>query len=475
SVMFAVVDLDHQATHLYRVVLGIFQPLFFLVLVFGFVLASAHLLTMIATRWGDRRTSSKALFFSVAVHVLLGCGIVAMIPEYRERIFARLAELEEIPFEIQSPPLDPADEQVAHLHSGSVPVFNRLPELPPQEMDRFEMPAESASPEAVVQPESEPTPFLPIPTGDSTPLPIESSPTPQLDQIHAANNAQPQQAQDMVRPEQIEVQPREEQPAASALNERQRTQPSTATEVIPQQVDPRPGMVELVKPEFDLSRDSSSIPLESSPLASLQRAPETNDIMRREGPAPASPEVEMMGRDQTGRPNPTVSASPISPNLSRTQPRAPSAAPSMEVQRFRPPTAPAFPNPIIERPDSTLSGIDRMQLPVPEVPQLARALGDSFVRSFEQIPSAYQLRSDEKRQRALMEFGGSEDSEAAVDRSLRWLASVQSSAGFWDASANEAGTIDQGPDGQSRRFAGRNADTGVTGLAILAFLGNRTP
>ena len=40
----------------------------------------AHLLIMLGTRWGDRRVTSKALFFSVAVHISLAFGIIAMVP-----------------------------------------------------------------------------------------------------------------------------------------------------------------------------------------------------------------------------------------------------------------------------------------------------------------------------------------------------------------------------------------------------------
>ena len=66
--------------------------------------------------------------------------------------------------------------------------------------------------------------------------------------------------------------------------------------------------------------------------------------------------------------------------------------------------------------------------------------------------------------------GGDEGTEAAVERALAWLAKSQSSDGRWSASRYGAG-LERAPLGQDRRSAGFRADTGITGLALLAFLG----
>jgi hypothetical protein len=67
--------------------------------------------------------------------------------------------------------------------------------------------------------------------------------------------------------------------------------------------------------------------------------------------------------------------------------------------------------------------------------------------------------------------GGSVETEAAVKAALVWLSKMQSPDGRWDASQFGAG---QEPitAGQNRRGAGARADTGITGLALLAFLGS---
>jgi len=89
-----------------------------------------------------------------------------------------------------------------------------------------------------------------------------------------------------------------------------------------------------------------------------------------------------------------------------------------------------------------------------------------------QAPSeVYQLRGAGKRGTAAREFGGTVQSEQAVERSLRWLASVQSPDGHWDASEYGAGQVEKDETGANRDFAGREADTGTTGLVVLCFLG----
>jgi len=66
--------------------------------------------------------------------------------------------------------------------------------------------------------------------------------------------------------------------------------------------------------------------------------------------------------------------------------------------------------------------------------------------------------------------GGNRQTEAAVVAALNWLAAAQSPDGRWDADRFGAG-IERQTLGENRNGAGREADTGITSLAILAFLG----
>ena len=83
----------------------------------------------------------------------------------------------------------------------------------------------------------------------------------------------------------------------------------------------------------------------------------------------------------------------------------------------------------------------------------------------------YKLRTSPDRARVAELQGGSADTEAAVKTALVWLAANQSPDGRWDASQLESGR-ENNTLGQNRRGAGTEADTGVTGLALLAFLGS---
>ena len=85
------------------------------------------------------------------------------------------------------------------------------------------------------------------------------------------------------------------------------------------------------------------------------------------------------------------------------------------------------------------------------------------------MPGLYKLRMAPNHARLAQGRGGSPETEAAVQAALRWLAENQSPEGRWIARLHEAGraTI---VDGQDRRNAGVDADSAMTGLAILAFL-----
>jgi len=87
------------------------------------------------------------------------------------------------------------------------------------------------------------------------------------------------------------------------------------------------------------------------------------------------------------------------------------------------------------------------------------------------LPSTYADRFAENREQLAEQRGGSPQTERAVRAALGWLASAQAKNGGWDASNFGAGQ-ERVVLGHNRNRAGRNADTGITGLALLAFLGS---
>ncbi|MEM9657286.1 MAG: squalene--hopene cyclase, partial [Planctomycetota bacterium] len=85
-------------------------------------------------------------------------------------------------------------------------------------------------------------------------------------------------------------------------------------------------------------------------------------------------------------------------------------------------------------------------------------------------PAEYAHRFSPNRAQIVANGGGNARTEQAVRSALAWLAAAQSADGRWDAARHGAGD-ERVVLGHDRRGAGAQADTGVSGLALLAFLG----
>jgi hypothetical protein len=86
------------------------------------------------------------------------------------------------------------------------------------------------------------------------------------------------------------------------------------------------------------------------------------------------------------------------------------------------------------------------------------------------MPESYADRIGERRAAAAAARGGSRETEQAVTAALAWLSANQSSDGRWAAARHGAG-VERAVQGHHRHGAGARSDHGVTGLALLAFLG----
>ncbi len=87
-----------------------------------------------------------------------------------------------------------------------------------------------------------------------------------------------------------------------------------------------------------------------------------------------------------------------------------------------------------------------------------------------QQPDAFSQRSGDARHAALRRHGGDQQTEAAVEAALRWLAYTQREDGSWDPLASGGGR-ERAPLGERRAGAGSRATTAITGLALLSMLG----
>ena len=113
----------------------------------------------------------------------------------------------------------------------------------------------------------------------------------------------------------------------------------------------------------------------------------------------------------------------------------------------------------LPRPTKRVSHTSEMR-----VVRRTRRLGDG-----QPMPAIYSLRNPSERKRIASQRGGSIQTESAVDAALVWLAQNQAADGSWDPMAHGAGREER-VFGHNREGAGAKADTGITGLATLAFL-----
>jgi len=87
-----------------------------------------------------------------------------------------------------------------------------------------------------------------------------------------------------------------------------------------------------------------------------------------------------------------------------------------------------------------------------------------------EVPPIYRLRLAPNRQMVGQMHGATPATDAAVERGLAWLARNQDPDGRWNPRRHQAG-IERFVAGRDRQGAGNDADTAMTGLALLAFLG----
>lgn len=105
--------------------------------------------------------------------------------------------------------------------------------------------------------------------------------------------------------------------------------------------------------------------------------------------------------------------------------------------------------------------------PDSSVPPTGGSAGAPPAPSTKSLPQALQGRAGDHLQTG-GQTGATKQSEAAVAAALRWLAANQSAGGRWNA--QNLGGGGAAADGEQRDSAGATADTGLSGLALLAFL-----
>jgi hypothetical protein len=446
------------------------QSLLWGILIGAALLSFLHLITMFATRWGDHRVTGKALLFSLMLH--FGClvGVVTVAPapslppgdpdggEQSHRVIIRSVAAEGKP-----------DFGADVGGAGQAPVWDRIPTpghvkplgpetvIPPAvaapSVDRV---AQSFKPPELPPPDTATLPDVQQPPS-ATPTQVAQSAekkslhTPDIEVPKSAPLSTPS-AGNQPRPAE-----RSTAPTTTATVDRQTTAPAANTPT---------ASSESGHFEPPAIPDSTA----PAPKATVANAPSSDPIRRDAAPVPTlTPQQEAStGVGQlpavTGGAGLSAAATAISLQQS-------SALSGMAVGRVRSnelttPTTSGQPEPA--RVEDYQSVDDR---PSPAIQGSGTGPEPLIVKRSAGVPPTYRLRKLSNRKENARQFGGTEHSERSVEASLRWLARMQSRDGRWEAKAFGAGKVKIDENGVDRDYAGRDADSGVTALAVLAFLG----
>lgn len=246
---------------------------------------------------------------------------------------------------------------------------------------------------------------------------------------------------------------------------------------------------ELAQDELDESDDglSAIAPLSlGQPIVELTTSPVL--------PTESSKEAES---DQSEQPTPSVPV-PGPDRLSDTVPASlastsTSSAPAIETDDLlgdwlSETLAPPDPSPPASKPDVVTPGAATSPAASSDAVQ-ARTAAESVAASQAEpgrasakekathafvpgrVDEDFAARQGAAKTEAIRATGGDADTEAAVAAALKYLTAEQRSDGAWDPLSSGAGR-ERAPLGLQRESAGKRAETGITGLALLALLGS---
>lgn len=258
----------------------------------------------------------------------------------------------------------------------------------------------------------------------------------------------------------------------------------------------RPGMVQMTiegarvpesfkaPPELLASEESPS-PAEESNVEDINSLPSDDPpIHPWEAPLKSSPEDLLPSVAEIPTPREAAPLEPVLPEtLLDLAPLAPDLEPdTAALAEFLAEQAAAPENVAPSETGNLLRATTAMASPFPPFPTIP-ASGLPVQPMVPSAPSAspsssqssYQNRFATNRMDIVRAGGGDENTEAAVQNALEWLARAQGPDGGWNAAdyggGNPAMIGRAGPDGEIRQNAGVRANTAMTGLALLAFLG----
>lgn len=385
----------------------------------GLALLTVSLMILMRTRWGQVKPISKCVALSIFAHILLG-GYA-----YGTKLIFETRDEKKAPNPVMKITFNEATIQ------SDQPFVKPAKEVMPWE--KFGEPAKGNTPKFV---KAERTIDTESPAEIQRDQVAVETPKAEKIQTTVSTNSQIPQAQTVVQ-----QQPSYEVMPNQAAQPEQVQGPATNAPVAvfrkpetPQQVDLVP---EVPSEEISQAAPPNQIPqqiqqLDQQPVERTARELLTQDADLRLGPDTGS----------------------MAPESRRIHPRPTNARFASSRSK------PALSNPAFKK-----YAVKTKQILRPEDLVPRRRVSDGQV-----LPQVYNLRVNESRTKVAIRNGGSAQTEKAVQQALAWLATAQNSDGRWSCQkwggGNETFVL-----GHDRGNAGAQADTGITGLAILAFLG----
>jgi len=430
--------------------------------------ATVHLVTMLVTRWGDHQATSKALIFSIVAHLSCACGI-GLVAINRPNAAAAPEgppPPKSEPFKYVEVKFDGA-ETFDTKKSGNTPLFDTLPRqkrvaitrretlpLDPKPLPEMKRQADPLREPEFVEPNLPSVPERKV----SVPQPIDAGQRDQLRMASIPNRIFDETAQR-----------RDEVRNPSPLNQRVKLpRPAQTTEDVVREMNR--GTTDRVEPtpivRIPIAKDD---PLRQ-PNALLQPAPEQRLVQRRVAPARSLVASHDAGFDARRKTQGTAGTNPQPNQIERLRTRPIDGVPDGGVERLRPDATAGRPRPSDRRFASRVGPAVKSVRSGPQ-PNVVSPQSSPRRKRTQDLPATYRLRSLANRKAASRKFGGTDASEKAVELALRWLARNQHRDGYWDADAHGAGKVRVDEHGVNRQYAGRHADTGLTALSLLAFLG----
>ncbi len=459
--------------HLLRADLGAWSTLGLIV----FLLA-----VMTWTSWGSRRALRKCLVLSIAAHV----GIVVygsthpfvllalQSRDSRELNRERIREIKVAPLPEESDPTNPRgpvnrsgqkaapwEPQQDSLALADAKLATPRPDLVPREL--------GAAPSAEIAP-------LEAAAPDVNP-PVSTAPEPPPGEAQEGLNPPPAEAtpsdpSEIAAP--VLARPKPAEPETSPLDQiRSPRRPGRS---------PRPGASSLVGRSGgglpELLPPASSPPAENSePVVASETVdirPQTGGISTDESATKGDME-DPAAAGVAGRVIKRPTLEPAVPDVLTTDVRG----------RSRPKRAQTAPNAdAAEKKAKDLAALALSRTSPGALPRLPETQGNIGPRPLSDVPEVYRSRLDPNRSTLAQRAGASTASEQSVERALDWLARHQDADGRWDggvARDPEGGPIKGDDDFTVHCPPGEpcvgeclywEADTALTGLALLAFLGS---